>query len=114
MPRDPVVYLQDILEAITRIQVYVEGLDRPSFDANQMTVDAVLRNLEIIGEATKRVPGSIRERSPKTEWRKIAGLRDMLAHAYFEVDLEVVWDVVANKLPGFREDVEKLAGDLDL
>lgn len=114
MPRDPGVYLLDILEAITRVQGYVEGMDRPSFEADQRTVDAVLRNLEIVGEAAKRVPEEIRARSQKTEWRKIAGMRDMLAQAYFEVDLEIVWDVIANKLPGFREDVEKLAEDLDL
>jgi uncharacterized protein with HEPN domain len=99
MPRDPLVYLQDLLEACARIRTYTRGMDLGGFLDDPRTSDAVLRNLEIIGEAVKGVPDSLRERAPAIEWRKIAGMRDMLAHAYFEVDLEIAWDVVRNKLP---------------
>jgi uncharacterized protein with HEPN domain len=99
MPRDFEVYLEDILQAITKIRNYVVGVTRESFAQDTMRIDAVVRNLEIIGEAAKTIPESIRSDYPKIEWKKIAGLRDILAHHYFEVDLDIVWDIVQNKLP---------------
>jgi uncharacterized protein with HEPN domain len=70
-----------------------------------MRIDAVIRNLEIIGEATKMIPESIRARYPSVEWKKMAGLRDILAHHYFEVDLDIVWDILYNKLPALERDL---------
>lgn len=105
MPRDFEVYLEDILQAIAKIRKYVAGLTRESFAQDTMRIDAVVRNLEIIGEAAKMVPESIRLQYPKIEWRKIAGLRDILAHHYFEVDLDIVWDIVQNKLPELERDL---------
>ena len=98
MPRDFEVYLEDILQAISKIRNYTAGVTRKSFAQDSMRIDAVVRNLEIIGEAAKMVPESIRAEYPNIEWKKIAGLRDILAHHYFEVDLDIVWDVVQNKL----------------
>ena len=71
-------------------------------------MDAVLRNLEIIGEAAKRVPVSLQTGAPGIEWRKIAALRDLIAHAYFRVNLDIVWGVVEEKLEGLESDVRKL------
>lgn len=110
MPRDPSVYLEDILTASERIASYVEGYTRESFGQDPKTVDAVVRNLEIIGEAVKQVPAAIRERDPDIEWTKIAGLRDVLIHAYFGVDLDIVWDIVTNKVPGLAQQVKALIG----
>lgn len=99
MPRDFEVYLEDILQATSKIRGYTAGLTRESFAQDSMRIDAVIRNLEIIGEAAKMIPESMRGDYPSIEWKKIAGLRDILAHHYFEVDLDIVWDVLQNKLP---------------
>ena len=103
MPRDYRLYLEDILRAAQSIEEYLLGVHSfDNFCADKMRVDAVLRNLEIVGEASKRVPSEIKEKYPAVEWRKIAGLRDIVAHEYFGVDLEIVWDVVQNRFPSLR------------
>jgi uncharacterized protein with HEPN domain len=108
MPRDPDVYLEDILIAIERIRGYTRDMDHAAFLEDDRTIDAVLRNLEVIGEATKQVPPQHRERAPEVEWRKMAGMRDLIAHAYFEVDLQIVWDVVTTKLDPLAVAVRRL------
>ena len=110
MPRDSSVYLEDILTATARITSYVEGLSRESFGSDLKTVDAVVRNLEIVGEAVKQVPAAVRQKAPDIEWTKIAGLRDVLIHAYFGIDLDIVWDVVKNKVPDLAQRVKILLG----
>jgi len=110
MPRDSRIYLEDILAAADRIASYTTGHTYESFAADEKTADAVVRNLEIIGEAAKRVPTDVRQKAPDIEWAKIGGLRDVLIHAYFNIDLEIVWDVVQNKLPPFVQGVKGLLG----
>ena len=82
MSQDFDIYLEDILEAIDRIQEYIQDGTRGTFERDRMRIDAVARNLEIIGEAVKQVPDSVREKYPSVEWRKIAGLRDILIHKF--------------------------------
>jgi len=107
MPRDFEVYLEDIRHAVAKIQRYTAGMTRNGLAEDSKTLDAVIRNLEIIGEAAKMIPNSIRIEYPNVEWKKIAGLRDILAHHYFEVDLDIVWDIVQNKLLELERDLTK-------
>jgi uncharacterized protein with HEPN domain len=107
MPRDFEVYVADIRQATRKIQNYTASLTRESFAQDAKTIDAVIRNLLIIGEAAKMVPESVRASYPTVEWKKMAGLRDILAHHYFEVDLDIVWDVIQNKLPALERDLSE-------
>ena len=78
------------------------------FAKDARTFDAVVRNLEIVGEATKKIPEEIRSQRPQVEWKRIAGLRDILIHEYFGVDAEIVWDIIKNKLPPLEKEVAEL------
>ncbi|MCP4401302.1 MAG: DUF86 domain-containing protein [bacterium] len=91
-------FLKDIGEAIRRIQEYTENLEYETFLADTKTQDAVVRNLEIIGEATKQLSESIRQQAPHIPWRNIARMRDKLIHHYFGVNLDIVWQVIHDDL----------------
>jgi len=110
MPRDYKVYLDDILEASGRIRDYTSGLTLEGFKNDTKTLDAVVRNLEVIGEAAKKVPDDVRSRYPDVEWKKIAGLRDILIHEYFGIDVNIIWDILKNKLPSLEKQVRKILG----
>jgi uncharacterized protein with HEPN domain len=98
MPRDPRLYLDDILEAAAKIRDYTTGFDYPRFAADGRTQDAVVRNLEIIGEAAGRLPDEAKAGAPDIEWRKIVGLRKVLAHEYFGVTLPMIWGVWEHRI----------------
>ena len=101
------VYLQDINEAIAKIEKYTRNLTFTQFKNNELVIDGVVRNLEIIGEAAKKLPNQVKEKTPDVEWKKIAGLRDILIHEYFGVDLEIIWDIIKNKLPKLKERINQ-------
>ena len=109
MPRDYRLYLDDMLEAIGRIRRHVGAMDFIAFKADEKTVDAVIRNLEVIGEAARNVPDPLRQSWPETEWRKIVALRNILIHDYFGVNLEIIWDIVQHKLDGLESTCRKLS-----
>ena len=111
MSRDVWLYLQDIATSATKVLVYTHGMDSDSFLADDRTYDAVLRNLELIGEATKHVPESFRQQHPTIDWRRMAGLRDILAHAYFGVDDSILWDLIQHKIPALTEAMAGLGKD---
>lgn len=111
MPRDYKVYLDDILEAIAWIRIYTTGFTYDSFQDDRKTIDAVVRNLEIIGEAVKQVPERIRGQYPDVDWKKIAGLRDILIHNYFGIDLELIWDILQSKLAPLEERVNQMLSE---
>ena len=101
--RDSKVYIQDIKDAVRRIETYTKGITFASFENNQMLVDAVIRNLVIIGESVKNLPEDIKKEFPDVEWKKIAGLRDILVHAYFGINKKIVWDIIKNKVPELQQ-----------
>lgn len=111
--RDYRLYLDDILEAIQRIEEYTANMDFEDFAENRLVINAVIRNLEIIGESCRALPEEIGERYPDVEWCKIVGLRNILIHQYFGVDVELVWDIVKNKLPELEIKIKEMKRDLD-
>ncbi len=108
MSRDEVMYLRDIVESCSKILRFTAGLSQSELTEDERTYDAVVRNLEIIGEAAKHIGKDLRGNMPDIEWRKAAGLRDMLAHAYFGIDNDILWDVVQNKVPQLAQSVSVL------
>jgi uncharacterized protein with HEPN domain len=111
MPRDSRVYLDDILDATRKITVYTGGFSKAAFLEDEKTLDAVVRNLEVIGEAVKKLPENLRAKHSAVEWKKIAGLRDILIHEYFGLDAEIVWDIVQNKVPALDREVRPMLNE---
>jgi len=100
-------FLKDIVASAEKIQQYTKSMTFKEFLQNQLVIDGVVRNLEIIGEAAKHISTEIRKQYPDIEWRKISGLRDILIHEYFGIDMQVLWDIVKNKIPKLSKDLKK-------
>ncbi len=103
--KNPSIYLQHIHECLIKIQSYTQGMNEQAFLDNQLVQDAVIRNFEIIGEATKKLNPDFRAKYPEIEWKKIAGMRDKLIHDYIGVDLWAVWGVVEEILPVLEPEI---------
>lgn len=99
MPRSHRLYLEDILQSANNIRSYAGDLSFEELIRDKMRVDAIVRNFEIIGEAAGKIPEEIREKYPSVEWRKISDFRNVLAHEYFQIDFDIMWDIIENKLP---------------
>ena len=111
MTRDVRVLLEDIRELVDRIEEYTAGVSRQEFRSRPLLQDAILYRIMIIGEAVKGLPEEIRSAHPHVEWTSIAGMRDVLVHEYFQVDLELTWEVVESDLPELREQLTRLLED---
>ena len=111
MSREYNLYLRDILEAIGRIERYTRGMDYEEFLANDLVQDGVIRNLMVIGEAVKLIPEPLKCEHVDISWRKIAGMRDILIHAYFGIHNDIVWDVLRNKIPELQVAVRQMLDD---
>lgn len=108
MSRNYLLFLEDIVHSCRKIQDYTEDLSKHKFFEDEKTVDAVLRNLEVIGEAVKNLPQRIRDRHTTINWRKIAGFRDIVAHEYFGIDEDIFWDITDNQVLDLLDKMESI------
>lgn len=103
MEKDYKPYLNHILDSIILIEKYTENISFKEFEKDRKTIDAVIRNFEIIGEASNKLPKEFREKYPRVVWKSIIGLRNVLIHEYFGVDIEAVWENINQKLPELKK-----------
>ena len=108
MKKDLVVFIGHIIESIELIEGYSEKLTPETFKKDQGMQDAIIRRLQIIGEAVKNIPSGFRAKHPEIPWKQMAGMRDILVHEYFDVDLPLTWAVVKRELPPIKEKLQKL------
>ena len=103
-----IMYLEDIQLSMSRISEYIANLDFISFKRDYKTVDAVIRNFEIIGEASKSLPDSIRNKYPMVPWKEMYYLRNKVSHEYFGIDYEIIWDLATNYLPDNKSEIDRI------
>jgi uncharacterized protein with HEPN domain len=108
MQKSLILYYRDILVAIEKVQAYIAKINFETFETDLKTQDAVIRNLEIIGEAIKKIPPTIRDLEPNIPWKSYAGIRDIIAHYYFRVDLNAVWTTAKDDLPILKNAISRL------
>lgn len=113
MKKDDTVYLQHILDAIEQIEEYLKGVSVKRFLQTRLLQDGVVRQLEIIGEASRNLADEFRQTHPEVPWGEIVGLRNRIIHAYFNVNLQIVWEIVQNDLPPLKQQVERILRMLD-
>jgi len=113
MKREVVDFINDILDGMNKAMKFVEGMSYEEFIRDDKTVFAVIRAIEVIGEAAKKIPEDVRARYPDIPWRGIAGMRDKVIHEYFGVDLKIVWQTVSRAIPEVKPSFEKMLRDLE-
>ena len=113
MRRDLRDYVSDILNSMMEIQEFTAGMDFKSFSSDRKTINAVVRSLEVMGEAAKRIPDDVREKYQEIPWKYMTGMRDKLIYEYSGVDLEIVWVVIQEEIPPLRPQIKRLRDDLD-
>jgi|SRR3989344_6143997 len=108
MEKDPYIFIEHILDSIEKVEIFVKGVTKEEFEKDIKLQDAVVRRIEIIGEAVKNLPSDFREKHKEIPWIKIAGMRDKLMHHYFGVDLINVWKVVNENFPELKKQIKKV------
>ena len=103
--REFILYLEDMLQSMDRIEEYLSSLDFKKFKQTYLVVDAIIRNFEIIGEVSKNIPTYIQQKYPEIPWKKMYGLRNLIAHEYFGIDYEMIWEIAKRNLPQNRIDL---------
>lgn len=113
MKKDPEIFVEHILECIKRIEEYTEGITKDVFFNSTQIQDAIIRRIEIIGEAVKNIPEDMKNRYPDIPWKRIAGMRDILIHEYFGIDLELTWEVAKEEIFELKKKILKVKKDLE-
>ena len=108
MKRDDTVYLRHILDAIGLIKEYTRGMSENEFPGNSMAHDAVIRQIEIIGEAARNISDEFQEKHPKLPWAKMVGIRNKIIHEYFNINYAIVWDTIKDDLPILEKSIKKI------
>jgi uncharacterized protein with HEPN domain len=111
--RSPGLLVEDIWESIEKIERYTKGMTEDEFQSDDKTTDAVVRNLEIIGEAAGRLPKDFVDQYSEIDWVKIVGLRNRIVHEYFGVDLQIIWQIIKSDLPGFKASLEGIRSEIE-
>ena len=106
--RSYLMFLEDIIESIGKIEEYIGDIEYDTFIVDGKTVDAVVRNLEIIGEASRKLPEGLKGKIPEVPWHRMTGLRNIIAHEYFGIDLKIIWKIVKENLPAVKPFLVKL------
>ncbi len=112
MKRSLIDYISDILSSLEEVETFTEGMTFEKFLSDKKTINAVIRSLEVMGEATKRIPENLREKYSEIPWKRIAGMRDKLIHEYSGVDLEIVWVVVKEEIPHIKKPLKIALKDI--
>jgi len=112
MIRDHRDYVLDIANSIKEVESFVGNMSFKKFISDKKTVNAVIRSIEVIGEATKKLPSSLKDKYPNIPWKNMAGMRDKLIHEYFGVDIEILWMVIKKDLPSIKDDIREIATDI--
>ncbi len=112
MIRKEELFLNDILQNINDIENFSRSLTRKSFETNVLKQKAIIKSIEIIGEAVKNISEELKNKYPKVEWKEIAGTRDRISHAYFAVDFNIVWDIIKHYLPILKKQIQEIKKNL--
>ena len=106
--REPILLLEDIIESIQKIKIYTSGLSLDDFLKDDKTIDAVIRNFEIIGEASNRIPDEIRDKFQLVNWHRIRGFRNRIVHDYMGIDYEIVWEIIEKDLDELKNKIQQI------
>lgn len=111
--KDALVFIRHILDNIEKVETFSKGLTKETLSKNELKQYAIVRSIEIIGEAVKNIPPSIKNKHSNVPWKDISGTRDILIHHYFGVDLNIVWDIVKKELPKLKQQIKKIKEEQD-
>ena len=113
MKKEPLIFIKHILESIKNIESFSQGLSKNKFEKDRLKQSAIIREIEIIGEAVKNLPIEFTVKYPYVEWSKIAGTRDKIIHHYFGIDSDIIWDIIKHDLPDLKKEIKKIQEELE-